>query len=101
MQVKRAEAFETGVGLQSTCLPSQTTLNDKKSQCFQRYITTTSKTLNVMAVPLDSRVQRMLQERYYDGEGVLRMPINLDKFRKKLAKDFPDLGPNLAEILER
>ncbi|KAJ4313223.1 hypothetical protein N0V94_007044 [Neodidymelliopsis sp. IMI 364377] len=54
-----------------------------------------------MAVPLDLRVQRILQERYYNGEGVLRIPVNLDKFRKKLAKEFPDLEPNLAEILER
>lgn len=54
-----------------------------------------------MAQPLDPRVHNMLKERYYDSKGVLSIPLNLEKFRKKLAKEFPEIVPKLSEILQR
>ncbi|XPS80812.1 hypothetical protein M3J09_012758 [Ascochyta lentis] len=53
-----------------------------------------------MAPPLDPRVLEMLQERYCNEKGVLCFPLNLDKFRKKVAKAFPDLVSRLPEMLE-
>jgi hypothetical protein len=53
-----------------------------------------------MATPPDDRVFNMFKERYCNNRGVLDRPLNLNKFRKKLAKAFPDLASDLPEILK-
>ena len=54
-----------------------------------------------MALLADPRVLKMLQERHLNKKGVLAYPLNLDNFRKKAAKAYPDIASDLPKMLEK